>query len=309
MNQPNQTWYILSILFFFFFFLLSFAQTAHRNASFDSLDSVIRDHAFETILTRRSGQLYQVPLPSNLSGIEASTVRLRGSYLWSSGANSTSFHIPPRTSAVPFAKRLVLVFENFGNFSASYFSVPLNHTLATLVLGLLAYDASNLTSGATTELKFEVLGDSISITFHEFKLPERMNNVTAKCASFGPNRSVRIHDLASENTCTATSTGHFAIVVSSDIRRPEGRERGGVVLVIACGVGAVGLVLVGLVGILGLVKLRRDKKREREIEEGGEGLGVVWVRRSKMPCATMVRTQAIIEDSISVSTTLRNPYG
>ncbi|XP_008794994.2 uncharacterized protein LOC103710862 [Phoenix dactylifera] len=296
--EPGQAWCIFLLVFPSF--LLTLAQSSNR--SIESLNSAIRDYAFKELVRRRTGVLYEVSLPRNLSGITASVLRLRSGSMRSRGANLSSIHIPPGVTPVPpSVRRLVIVYHDLGNRSSSYYDLP-GYSLVAPVVGCLAYDASNVSSGITKELELALPADRILVVFPEFNLPEGMNPAI-KCAAFGRGGSVHLHDVVSKNTCSAASTGHFAIVVPSvapasppSVERKKTESRWEVrVMASACGV--VGLVLVGLVG-LGIFRLVRNKKMEgmESQAEEGEALGTTWVGRSKMPSATMMRTQPVIED-------------
>ncbi|XP_072980136.1 uncharacterized protein [Typha angustifolia] len=292
MMDPRQPWAILYVFVLLSPFLLSVSQSTNTSTSTaDSLNSTLRDYAFKALVRRRTGQLYQVPLPSHLSGVTASVMRLRGGSLWSRGVNSTSFRIPPSIKTVPYVTRLVIVFDDLGDSSSSYFRIP-GYSLVAPVVGFLPYDASSL-----KEIEFAILKDPISVIFTNVSLPEGVNP-TAKCASFGPGGSLNVGDTAKNNVCTAKSTGHFTIVVPSAVRPPlAARASKWDVWVVGCGVGAVGLILVCLVGF-GIFRLRRDRKMvsmQSKAEEG-EALEIMWIGRSKMPSAVMVRTQPLIED-------------
>ncbi|CAL9097838.1 unnamed protein product [Musa textilis] len=263
--------------------------------SIESLDSTIRDRAFDLLSRGRTGVAYEVRLPSGLSGVRASVQRMRSGNLWSRGARFGSLHVPPRTMTVPFARRLVVVHQDLGNWSSSFFNAP-GYSLLAPVVGCLAYDASGSTSNAPGKLELRVLGDPISIAFPRVTLPAGLN-ATIKCARLGPHGSVaQLADAASDNACAATRTGHFTVVVPS-AAAGEASETTWRVWAVACGSGVVGLLLVGLVG-MGIMRLTRNRKME-EMEqqaEEGEALGTTWAGRSKMPSAAMSRTAAVVED-------------
>nr|XP_010925789.1 uncharacterized protein LOC105048237 [Elaeis guineensis] len=294
--EPGRGWCIALLVFSLF--PLSFAQSS--NTSIEFLNSTIRDYASKQLLRRRTGVVYEVSLPRDLSGIRAWVLRLRSGTLWTRGANYSSIYIPPRAIPVPPVRRLVVVYHDLGNRSFSYYNVP-GYSLVAPIVGCLAYDASNVTSGSMRELELALLGDGISVTFPEVKLPKGIDS-PVKCARFGRDGSVHLNDMVSKNVCSAASTGHFTIVVPSVVLGStpaveQKTEGGWEVWVVGCAGGVVGLVLVGLVG-LGIFRLGRNKKMEdmESQAEDGEALGIIWVGRSKMPSATMMRTQPVIED-------------
>ncbi|RZS21105.1 hypothetical protein BHM03_00053697 [Ensete ventricosum] len=282
-------------------FLLVALGMGSSTMSIESLDSTIRDRAFDLLLSRgRTGVAYEVPLPSSLSGVRASVQRMRSGNLWIRGARFGSLHVPPRTMTVPFVRRLVVVHQDLGNWSSSLFNVP-GYSLLAPVVGCLAYDASgSTTSNAPGKLELRLLGDPVSITFPRVTLPAGLN-AKIKCARLGPHGSVaQLADAASDNACAATRTGHFTVVVPSAMAGTAPDTAGKTtwrVWAVACGSGVVGLLLVGLVG-MGIMRLTRNRKMEemeRQAEEG-EALGTTWAGRSKMPSAAMSRTEAVMED-------------
>ncbi|RWW46081.1 hypothetical protein BHE74_00048033 [Ensete ventricosum] len=287
-------------LLFSSFFLVALGMGS-STMSIESLDSTIRDRAFDLLLSRgRTGVAYEVPLPSSLSGVRASVQRMRSGNLWIRGARFGSLHVPPRTMTVPFVRRLVVVHQDLGNWSSSLFNVP-GYSLLAPVVGCLAYDASgSTTSNAPGKLELRLLGDPVSITFPRVTLPAGLN-ANIKCARLGPHGSVaQLADAASDNACAATRTGHFTVVVPSAMAGTAPDTAGEAtwrVWAVACGSGVVGLLLVGLVG-MGIMRLTRNRKMEemeRQAEEG-EALGTTWAGRSKMPSAAMSRTEAVMED-------------
>lgn len=69
----------------------------------------------------------------------------------------------------PYVERLALVYQNLGNWSLFYHPLPSYNYLA-LVVGLLAYDASNLSATNLPELDVRVSLDMpISIKFPDVK--------------------------------------------------------------------------------------------------------------------------------------------
>ncbi|KAG1346483.1 hypothetical protein COCNU_06G003120 [Cocos nucifera] len=260
------------------------------------LDSAIRDHAFQALERHRTGVVYDISLPANLSGMTASVLRLRSSSLWRKGANFTAFRIPPRTlTAKPFVRRLVIVYQDWGNWSASYYNMT-SHKFVGPVIGFLAYDAS---SNTTMELNFRVNGGAVSISFPGAALPKGSNS-TAKCARFWQNGTVDFGDLESSNACMTTSTGHFAIVVPLEgTEHPrvigKGKEKKWRLWVAAIGGGVVGLLSLIVVAMLKLVEKRKREKMVRQAEEG-EALEAIWIGRNRMPSATTIRTQPVLEN-------------
>lgn len=284
----------------------------------DSLDSTIRHHAFKALVHRRTGVAYDVPLPPNLTGVRAAVVRLSGRTLWLAGVSIGSFRIPPRTVSVPAVGRLVIVYQDLGNRSSSYYQVQ-NYSLATPVLGLLAYDAkANASSGTVDKLDIKARGAPIVVSFTKAYLPGGTSNSTeARCMTFGSTGSQRMDNMTGMDQCSTGRGGHFSIIVPKyDVFSPvppapspsvpsppapppamtKRKRRRWVVLVVALGGTVVGLMVLCLVGAAVAVFMKRKKVEEmRRQAEDGEVLETVYVNGSKMPSATMSRTLPVLE--------------
>ncbi|KAK8938912.1 hypothetical protein KSP39_PZI011145 [Platanthera zijinensis] len=295
-----------------YFFLLSvslFAASGEQsNASFSGLDTLIRNRAFLSLPLHRTGHPYRVHLPSNLSAVTAVAVRLRGADLWLRGAGVGSFHLPPGIFTGPYARRMLLVFYDLGNLSASYFSVS-GHVLIAPVMVCLAYDASNATFLPSTagirELSLQPTRDLITIAFSA--PAEGSMLAAARCVQFMPNGSASVGAGVMDGMrCTATGTGHFSVVVPVAVKesrqaaeavKKEGR-RWLVWVWVALGCGAAAAVGLGLgLRVRRVGRKRRFEEMEKKAEEG-EVLDRVWVGGSKMPAAVAARTQPVIESEI-----------
>lgn len=272
-------------------FCCAFAQSSDEVAS-DSLDAFVQEFAVSTLVHHRphTGPLYKAVLPTNLSGMEVSVVQLRSRQLWSSGANFSDFRIPSRTMPVPHVKRLVLVYQDLGNWSFHYYSVP-GYILVTSVVGLIAYDASNLDSNRVMKLSLNTMGKPISVHFGKLAFP-RGRESEARCAAISTTGTVYLSGMSLPGVCYSREQGHFSIVV------PEKRRQkwkcswvGGFV------VGFLGLVVMSSVGIavLRLSKKKRIAEMEKQADESVV-LGTIWVGASKMPSATVTRTQPVLEN-------------
>ncbi|KAA8520906.1 hypothetical protein F0562_011579 [Nyssa sinensis] len=247
------------------------------------------DLAFKALVQNRprTGALHRATLPANLSGIEVSVVRLRSMTLWNRGANFSYFRIPSRSLPVPHVRRLVIVYQDLGNWSSYYYNVP-GYSLTTCVIGFMFYDASNLSSRSVTQLDIDTLDKGISIHFPNFSLPKG-----ARCATFSANGTVNLSDTSSPNACYSRIKGHFAIV--APLERKQRRVWD--LWVIGFVLGFVGLILVSVAGAV-LVKLLKAKKiheMERQADKGVV-LETIWIGRVKMPSATVTRTHPVLEN-------------
>lgn len=222
--------------------------------------------------------------------MEVSVVRLRAKTLWRKGANFSFFSITPRTVPIPRVKRLVIVYQDMGNWSSQFYAVP-GYTLATHVVGFTVYDASNISAEATRRIELDPVAGPISIHF-QYSTHGGDGMSGQRCVSFHGNGTISFSEVRLPNQCYARSQGRFSIVV------PVERNRERVVSwVVGLGIGFVGMVLVCYVGVV-LYQLSTTKKvrvMERETDEG-ELFRTVWVGGSKMPSATVTRTQPVLEN-------------
>ncbi|XP_044484399.1 uncharacterized protein LOC123210219 [Mangifera indica] len=281
----------MSFKIFCFVLCIYFSPFVHssNNYSTNSLDEYLQDLAFNTLVHHRpyhSGALYNPILPANFSGTRVSIVRLRSRRLWNIGANFSNFHIPSRTITEPHARRLAIVYQDFGNWSSHYYSVP-GYSLITPVIGFMVFDAWNI--WAKRKLSLNTLGKPIVIRFFNSSLSDQRVS-RAKCVAFSPNGTLHISEMSVANVCHSQDPGHFSIVVPLNSKR---KHRLWYTWVIGFG----GMILIGYVGIL-LMKVLKTKKiqvMERQADEDLV-LGNIWVGSSKMPSATVTRTQPTLED-------------
>ena len=103
------------------------------------LDATLQDYAFRAFEHPRTG-------------IALSAVRLRSGSLRRKGfADYFQFGVPTGVVVQPHVDRVVLVYHNLGSSSDHYYPLS-GHTYLAPVLGLLAYDAANLSSVGLQEL-------------------------------------------------------------------------------------------------------------------------------------------------------------
>ncbi|KAI3727693.1 hypothetical protein L6452_16311 [Arctium lappa] len=285
----------MEVIMIFLFLLCSsfcsFAQTFDSKHSAEPLDFILHDHALKSQLFQRSrhetGTLYEVKLPASLSGMNVSYVRLRSKTLWRKGANFSSFKIPSRTLPMPYAKRVVIMYQDLGNLSYQLYNHTVSrYSLVSSVVGFRVYDASNPTIGNVRKLDFNTSDAPISVHFPKLKFPRG-----AKCASFRvSNGKVYVGEMSVGNVCYTRSYGWFAVVIPK--RR---KER----VWVWCGVGFVTVVLVSFVGmvLVKMIKVKRLDEMEMQMEEGSVDLETVWIGYSKMPCATVTRTHPNLENA------------
>ncbi|KAK9279627.1 hypothetical protein L1049_013306 [Liquidambar formosana] len=286
----NRSWFIIWVIFY-----LSLSSCGHASNSSnpDALDAFIHDFAQKSLEKRPTGTLYKVPLPANFSGMDVSVVRLRSASFWKSGANFSSFGIPPSVLPMPYARRLAIVYQNLGNWSSYYYKVP-GHTLVAPVVGFMAYDAPDLSALGNTMLLLSIQGEPISVRFSQIAVAEYAN-VTMKCVEFSAGGSVKLSNMTTPNVCIARGQGHFSIVIPTP--PPPNKVSLWKWWVVGFGAGFVGLVLVGLFGIVifKLVKRKKIKDMEKETEKS-VAFDSIWIGLSRMPSATASRTQPDLEN-------------
>lgn len=280
-----------------------------------ALDALLQDYAYRAFARPRTGVVYDGDVPLNLTGIKVSAMRLRSGSLWTRGVPTyKEFQIPVGVVEQPYVERLVLVYQNLGNWSARYYSLP-GYMYLTPVVGLLAYDASNLSAIYLPELDIRASGQPISIRFSDVK-PAPVGS-SAMCVSFDLKGSVNFSSVLSDNICTTFLPGHFSIVVKSiappapvspappggppkEARVPAGKGKKNKSKVgIIVGSVAGGLVLLFLLGLLivwvGKYKRRKKMQQMERAAEVGEALHMTRIGSTKAPAATVTRTQPTLE--------------
>ncbi|CAN1178200.1 hypothetical protein LINPERHAP2_LOCUS33539 [Linum perenne] len=272
------------------------------NFTAESLDTFLEASAFQTVVQyrRHTGALYQALLPSNLSGMQVSVVRLRSKRLWNIGANFTFFQIPPRTMTAPHVKRLAIVYQDLGNRSPEYYAVP-GYSLLAPVIGFQVFDVSNVSAKSMIrKISLDTGGKPVVVSFPP--QGSRTKDMSrAQCIVFGADGSFNLSEIGRSNTCYVHDQGHFSVavpVVRNGERFHKRKQKHSWLLWMVMGtvVGLVGLTLLGYLGLMSK-KLLRTKKiqvMERQADEDLV-LQTMWIRSSKMPCATVTRTQPSIE--------------
>ncbi|XP_074581708.1 uncharacterized protein LOC141838196 [Curcuma longa] len=279
-----------------------------------SLDTLLQDYAYRALVHPRTGFVYDGTVPSNLTGIRIAAIRLRSGSLRRRGVERyKEFGIPSDIVVQPYVERLVLVYQNLGNWSSFYYPLP-GFTYLTPVLGLLAYDGTNLSATNLPKLDFAATNLPVSINFSNVvPVP---SGVIARCVWFGLNGSPDFRDLESRNKCSVFRQGHFSIVVnSSEIVLPPAPSEGpGLSLnpvvsrsnksklwkiIVVSVVGVIALVLLALL-ILLMLKYTRNKKvaKMEQLADAGVSLHTASVGNARVPVASGLRTQPILENEL-----------
>lgn len=261
-----------------------------QSGSAPALDALLQDYAYRAFVRPSTGIPVEGVVPSNLTGIKIAAMRLRSGSLRHRGVNMyKEFRIPMGVIESPYVERLVLVYQNLGNWSGTYYPLS-KYTYLAPVLGLLAYDASDLSAKNLPELDIRASGDPISIEFQDV-MPAPDGSVP-KCVWFDLHGLVNFSNVVSGNTCLTVQQGHFSIVVESIAPRPppgfpppppsKGKKSNSKVwIIVGSVVGGLALLVLlsllvfvmvfgvsALLSFLALLAWRaRGKYRERERED------------------------------------------
>ncbi|XP_016513461.2 uncharacterized protein LOC107830429 [Nicotiana tabacum] len=297
------------VAFLYIILLLPALNAQSTNAEFSArlLDSVLQDYAFRAFVRPRTGIPYNGNVPSNFTGIKVAALRLRSGSMRRRGVSRyQEFHIPIGVLEQPYVERLVLVYHNLANWSSLYYPLP-GYTYLTPVLGILSYDASNLSAKYLPELDIRASDKPILVNFSSVK-PMPM----AKCVYFNLDGAVEFDTVISGNICKTTKQGHFAIVFEFTAAEPEpasggsgssngksdhksGRKKW---IIFGSTVGGF-VALVFLVLLIACVKKCDKQKKIGRMEEAAErGVPLLMTRvgNTKAPVASETRTRPLLEN-------------
>ncbi|KAI4338378.1 hypothetical protein MLD38_023444 [Melastoma candidum] len=260
-----------------------------------ALDEFFQQFVNRTLHHPRTGVLYNITLPGRYSGMEVSVIRMRSSTFWVRGTNLSAFYIPPRVILKPNVKTLGIIYQNLRNWSSSYYQVP-GYRLVVPVVGFIAFDASKSDGVGTQMLNLTVTGNPITVSFHPNRT-EQGNNTVA-CVKFGYNGTAFLSNVTSPNSCVVQGQGHYSLAIlipPSSREKEKGAWRW---WVLGLAGGGIAIILMGLCAWAVYETVMRNKIRGMESEsERGIPLEVTWVRRSRMPSASMLRTQPVFLES------------
>ncbi|KAJ4807407.1 hypothetical protein LUZ62_019973 [Rhynchospora pubera] len=270
------------------------------------LDSLLQDYMYQSLRHPHTGIIYTGQVPANLTGVSISALRLRSGSLRKRGFQDyMQFDIPVGVLVQPYVERLIFVYQNLGNWSSYYYPLT-GFTYLTPVIGLLAYDAANLSSTDLSYLEFVASESPISIDFRN--LSNSSAGADPKCVWFDLAGKAQFRDLVSSNKCDTYRGGHFAIAVNTSGISPTPAPAGPTHhkkkisskawKIIGGTVG--GLVVLILLSILicCIVRFRREKK-VKEMEnraEAGEPLHFARFGGAQAPVALGTRTQPVLEN-------------
>uniref|UniRef100_A0A8R7RDQ7 Uncharacterized protein n=2 Tax=Triticum urartu TaxID=4572 RepID=A0A8R7RDQ7_TRIUA len=247
-----------------------------------------------------------------------SGLRLRSGSLRRKGfSDYFEFSIPPGVIVQPYVERVVLVYHNLGELSEKYYPLP-GYTYLSPILGLLVYDAANLSAAGLSELSIVASGSPISVSFSNVRAVPP-GSPAPQCVWFDLDGVPQFRGLEANNVCATYRRGHFSIVVNSSEVAPApgpsgaiappiptngGRDKGSsdawkIAVGVVGGVIALGLLALLLVCF---VRYKREKKMEvmERNAEVGETLRMAQVGRSQAPVALGTRTKPVIESEYVV---------
>ncbi|RAL43363.1 hypothetical protein DM860_012504 [Cuscuta australis] len=187
-----------------------------------SLDALLQERAFRALARQRTGVPCDGDVLPGLAGIGVSAVRLRSGSMRRKGFRDfNEFSIPAGVAAQPYAERLALVYHNLGNWSGVYYPLPESFVYLTPVLGLLAYDATDLSASEAPELDLWASEAPFLIKFSRIKPAPAP--AEARCAFFDLDGSLEFEIVADGNICKGTKEGHFAIVLELAASGQDGK--------------------------------------------------------------------------------------
>ncbi|KAF9614848.1 hypothetical protein IFM89_020945 [Coptis chinensis] len=264
-------------------------------------DPVLGRYAFQSYNKHnKTGFLYNVRLPANLSGIGVDTVRFRCGSLRRYGAQIREFSLAMGVTVHPCLERVLIVRQNLGEqWSPLYYDAYniSGYQLVSHVLGLVAYDASNLSSTRPYEVGLFAEETPIKIDFSKVA-KINSTNIRVLCASFDSDRKISISPQASPNVCVTEKNGHFGLVIETLQSPPESTRVSGLKIIIVSTIG--GALAAFLLGLLVRALLVKVKKRSQLVEMERkayeeEALQISMVGHVRAPMASGTRTQPRLE--------------
>ncbi|KAK7349460.1 hypothetical protein VNO77_06845 [Canavalia gladiata] len=291
----HKWWHVAWVIVFVSLFLSSLVESSKTHYyDHESLNAFLCKQANKEIKRPRTGAFYNVSLPSNFSGMQVSFVRLRTVSFWLRGVNYSFFNLPPRIVPRPFVRRVAILYENLGNWSSHFYNVP-NHTMVAPVFGLMVYSSSE-TSLVDEKISFIFRGNPISIQFPHVGPHEK--NSTPICAKLSAGGLVKFKNMTKPYVCEVHSQGHYTLVVPSHPSHTKSKgKRFTIWWVLGFVIGFVGLVILALIllAFAKQAKRRRIKKLEKN-SDGGELFDTFWIGETKLPSASITRTQPTLEN-------------
>ncbi|KAL1329135.1 hypothetical protein HN51_046268 [Arachis hypogaea] len=283
------TWLIINVSFLFL--SSSFVRGSIITDSLESLDDLLCKQAVNDVKGKfiKTAIVYEISIPSNLTGMKISAVRLRAVSFWNRGLNHSFLSLPPKVVAQPSMKRIAILYENLGKWSNLYFNVS-NYTMIAPILGFIAYSSSEKELLDCQKIKIDTQGGNITIRFRN--VSSHPKNVTPLCAKIGDNGTVEFSNMTKPYFCEAQSQGHYTLVIPSS----SAKESSKLWWVLGFVIGLVVLILLALILVaIKIIKKRKIKEMEK-VSEVEEAFDTFWIGDTKLPSASMIRTQPSLEN-------------
>ncbi|CAN0841583.1 hypothetical protein LINGRAHAP2_LOCUS3352 [Linum grandiflorum] len=277
----------------------------------DAMDEMIKDYTFRSLGVMKNriktGEIFNVDLPSNLSGIRANAARFRCGSLRRYGVQFDGFGLGVGLTLKPCLVRVMVIVQSLElNWSSIYYArYDLSgYELASPILGLTAYDynATSIMINDSSYDPFEVgirSNESNPIAI-KFSNTTTYNNNTL-CAVFEKDGTVRLTPPISPRVCSSTSDGHYGLVFKQPPPPPPKKKKAKRLLAVVASLAAIGLLVLILL-VLICIKARKDARRaerERNADEGEylpvSAIGTVGT----LPVAGFTRTAPTLENELT----------
>lgn len=189
-----------------------------------------------------------------------------------------------------------MVYHNLGNWSQKLYPIS-GYSYLAHVLGLLAYDATNMSASNLPELDLRAYKKPILVNFSNVTKSSPFGSL-AKCVYIYLYGDVRFETLLNGNVCAIFQQGHVSIVVESkDQVKNHGKHEFKMKIVgiicLVCGIVLL-MIMFGL-----FIRIRRKKRLERkqlEFEDDNyETLKMSSFGHTKVPMTLETQTKPMIE--------------
>ncbi|MED6217977.1 hypothetical protein PIB30_022733 [Stylosanthes scabra] len=259
----------------------------------ESLDNLLCKQATNDMKGKsiKTGIIYNISIPPNMTGMEVSVVRLRAFSIWFRGLNHSFLILPPTIVAQPSMKRIAILYENLGKWSNLYFNIS-NYTMIAPIVGFTAYSSSDKELLDCEKIKIGTQGGNISIWFRN--VSSHPKNVTPLCVRVGDNGMVEFSNMTKPYLCEAQSQGHYTLVIPTS--SSSAKESSKLWWVLGFVIGFVVLALLALILVAIKIIKRRKIKEMEKVSEVEEAFDTFWIGDTKLPSATMIRTQPSLEN-------------
>lgn len=274
-----------------------------------ALESVIQLAAFQQFDSHKTGNLYNVSVPAVSSGT-FQAIRLRSGSLRRYGVTINEFTIPRGCEVSPVPERILLVYARLVNTSL-FQSLPGGFALASPVLSVFVYDATNLNSTQSPgKISVSTTTTLISIQF--------ASSSNLVCASFDENSTGVNYTNLTQGACQVDHLGAFALARNVSVPSPSptsaqspmsatlpgsGKKNSNTwKIVVGSVVGGLALLILVSLLALGIEKRRKNAKlvkMEYQADQG-ETLQTTTVKNSRVPAAGDTRTQPTLESDYAV---------